>query len=1243
MAKYIEEGTNYSYIVKRMKDVNFRSLRNVSVDFTKRLPEDLSNELYKDIQHGVCQLQSEPELNMYIHALGMMHEAKLQHAFEHLAIDFFSHSSIDIIDYGCGQAIGTICYADFLREKGYSQKVRKIILIEPSELALKRAALHVSCFFPNAEIVTILKGFDDLVVDDINVEEDVPTLHIFSNVIDLADDCFDLEQFVRLINNSSVGENQYLCIEPYFNYDEEDDKLQRFIELLDVEVYYRKVFGKGEFVEGREWTCNVAIFCKINKNTLCESKESSFDLKIKQLLNNGAKLIKNVKLKDVTYSDNDGKIIVKFVLVEPIRDYVLCEDGVNYKIGKTDTIYLSIYAFLETLLANGGFRGLVSILEKCPVRVLNKIFKDATIDIVQQEVFKEEEYINPFLENYKQNIIILDRNFIVNHCVKFNLSEKGKKIDDKIVDVIFGHTIENIITNEHVELLMDFADDAKNKGRYKVAFSNYKLAANEGYAEAQYCLGNCFYYGRGVEKNEVEAVKWYKKAAEQRHASAQFDLGFCYSNGRGVEKDEKVAIKWYRKSAEQGNVRAQFNLGVRYENGQGVDKDEEEAVKWYRKSAEQGDASAQNNFGVCYKYGQGVGKDEEEAVKWYRKSAEQGHARAQCNLGVCYEYGQGVGKDEEEAVKWYRKSAEQGHARAQFNLGVCYYNGRGVEKDEKEAVKWYKKAAEQGHASAQCNLGYCYDKGRGVIEDKIEAVEWYKKAAEQGHASAQCNLGVCYKHGKGIVKDEQEAVKWYRKAADQGDADAQFELASCYKEGKGVFKDDNEAIKWYIKAAEQGNGSANMSLISDMNREIERIIGLRNLSVYNCDVDKDKFNWCFKAANMGYSNAQNCLGCYYFDVKRDYFEAVRWYTLAANQGNLGGLNNLAFCYLLGRGVEENISEAIRLYRKSAEEGSVVAQCKLARFYKEGKGVSQSDDEAIYWYMKAVEKGYEPAKKLLIECDGNIDWLIKVAEREFVEAQYKLGVLYEKGQIFSLDFERMKMVIERSNVEQSYEKAFSWYLRAAENGSVDALFSLGQLYEQGKGVEQSYEEAVKRYKEAVEKGHNGAKYNLAELYVFGKGVGRNIEKAINLLKEYTHGGKGWNFYNFGDLLYFGKVVEQSYEEAVIWWKLSAKENYSRAEYMLGVCFEKGHGVEQSYEEAVKWYRKAIEKGNKDAMFNLANCYRYGRGVERSYSNAVKWYKESNIEEAQQALKEIYDVNNPFIRLFKRIKFNLGKLQ
>lgn len=155
MAKYIEKGTNYAYTIERIKNIDFRSIRSVSIEFTKRLPSDLNKEVYDSIQHGVCKLQSEPELNMYLHALGLMHEAKLQHAFKHLPKDFTENPTIDIIDYGCGQAIGTMCYADYLRKTGKNQNVRRITLIEPSEITLKRAALHVSCFFPKAEIIAI--------------------------------------------------------------------------------------------------------------------------------------------------------------------------------------------------------------------------------------------------------------------------------------------------------------------------------------------------------------------------------------------------------------------------------------------------------------------------------------------------------------------------------------------------------------------------------------------------------------------------------------------------------------------------------------------------------------------------------------------------------------------------------------------------------------------------------------------------------------------------------------------------------------------------------------------------------------------------------------------------------------------------------------------------------------------------------------------------------------------------------
>jgi hypothetical protein len=127
-------------------------------------------------------------------------------------------------------------------------------------------------------------------------------------------------------------------------------------------------------------------------------------------------------------------------------------------------------------------------------------------------------------------------------------------------------------------------------------------------------------------------VNWYRKAAEQNDAGGQFNLGRCYYKGKGVAKDEAEAVKWYRKAAEQNLAVAQYNLGIRYYKGQGVAKDEAEAVKWYRKAAEQNLVVAQYNLGICYYKGQGVAKDEAEAYKWFLLAAGQGNESAKKSM-----------------------------------------------------------------------------------------------------------------------------------------------------------------------------------------------------------------------------------------------------------------------------------------------------------------------------------------------------------------------------------------------------------------------------------------------------------------------------------------------------------------------------------------------------------------------------------------------------------------------------------
>lgn len=77
----------------------------------------------------------------------------------------------------------------------------------------------------------------------------------------------------------------------------------------------------------------------------------------------------------------------------------------------------------------------------------------------------------------------------------------------------------------------------------------YRKAAEQGLAEAQYKLGDCYKYGEGVAENHEEAVKWYRKAAEQGSASAQRRLGVCYDLGEGVPQDYLAAYMWYNLSS----------------------------------------------------------------------------------------------------------------------------------------------------------------------------------------------------------------------------------------------------------------------------------------------------------------------------------------------------------------------------------------------------------------------------------------------------------------------------------------------------------------------------------------------------------------------------------------------------------------------------------------------------------------------------------------------------------------------
>jgi TPR repeat protein len=110
--------------------------------------------------------------------------------------------------------------------------------------------------------------------------------------------------------------------------------------------------------------------------------------------------------------------------------------------------------------------------------------------------------------------------------------------------------------------------------------------------------------------------------------------------------------------------------------------------------------------------------------------------------------------------------------------------------------------------------------------------------------------------------------------------------------------------------------------------------------------------------------AQFNLGAMYDNgrgVRQDYDEAVKWYRLAADQGDAGAQSNLGVKYDLGRGVPQDHVEAVKGYRLAADQGLADAQCNLGGMYDRGRGVPQDFTEAIKWYRLAADQGFAMAQ------------------------------------------------------------------------------------------------------------------------------------------------------------------------------------------------------------------------------------------------------------------------------------------
>ncbi|MGR9174162.1 peptidoglycan-binding protein [Rhizobium leguminosarum] len=126
----------------------------------------------------------------------------------------------------------------------------------------------------------------------------------------------------------------------------------------------------------------------------------------------------------------------------------------------------------------------------------------------------------------------------------------------------------------------------------KQAANWYQLAADKGFAPAQYRLGSMYEKGNGVERDIAKAKGFYEQAANQGNASAMHNLAVLYASGALGQQDYATAASWFTKAANLGITDSQFNLAILCARGNGVPADLEESYKWFAIAAKAGDKDA---------------------------------------------------------------------------------------------------------------------------------------------------------------------------------------------------------------------------------------------------------------------------------------------------------------------------------------------------------------------------------------------------------------------------------------------------------------------------------------------------------------------------------------------------------------------------------------------------------------------------------------------------------------------------
>ena len=388
------------------------------------------------------------------------------------------------------------------------------------------------------------------------------------------------------------------------------------------------------------------------------------------------------------------------------------------------------------------------------------------------------------------------------------------------------------------------------------------------------------------------------------------------------------------------------------------------------------------------------------------------------------------------------------------------------------------------------------------------------------------------------------------------------------------------------------------------------------------------------ASLNGNSSAQHMVGFMYAtgiggSVERDQAKALMYHTFAAIGDNTRAQMTTAYRHHTGVGTPRNCNEASYWYKQVADKaiaysrsgppGGMLLQKDSYKIADEQGGVYGEGASVVSSGVYANKGG--PNSDTHADFDDVLEYLDLMSRKGDLKATFSLGRLHYEGSRTMRRSLKTARAYFMTVARKYWQKDGS--IREEDQGvakiASKAAGYIGRMFLRGEGMEQSFDKALTWFKRGVANGDALCQYEMGLMHLHGFGVRKDAVLAADYFKEAANQDFASAQVNMGQLF----LDQGDIGTATRFFDLAARHGHIEALYHLAEISNNGVGRERSCGMATAYYKLVAEKVESiHSAFDDANRA-YDEGESETALSIYMMAAEQGYESAQANVAYLLD--------------------